>query len=200
MWTEELSHHFKGYYAGNLSKVTFGGWCRWRRRWDWRWCCCCCCYQVASVVSDSVRPHRRQPARLHSPWDSPGKNTGVACHFLLQCVKVKSESEVTQVLQPYLTLRNPMDYSPTGSFVHGIFRQEYWNRLTDIYICIESTCNTGDINSIPGSGWSPGRGNNNPLQYSCLGNPMDRESWRAIFFEVTKVRHDLETIYTHTYI
>ena len=46
----------------------------------------------ASVVSDSVRPHRRQPTRLRRPWDSPGKNTGVGCHFLLQCLKVKSES------------------------------------------------------------------------------------------------------------
>ena len=57
-------------------------------------CCCCCC--VASVVSDSVRPHRWQPTRLPCPWDSPGKNTGVGCHFLLQCMKVKSESEVAQ--------------------------------------------------------------------------------------------------------
>ena len=55
-------------------------------------CCFCCC--VASVISDSVRPHRRQPTRLPRPWDSPGKNTGVGCHFLLQCMKVKSESEV----------------------------------------------------------------------------------------------------------
>ena len=47
---------------------------------------------VASVVSDSMRPHRQQPTRLHHPWDSPGKNTGVGCHFLLQCMKVKSES------------------------------------------------------------------------------------------------------------
>ena len=59
-------------------------------------CCCCCCYEVASVVSDSVRPHRRQPTRLPHPWDSPGKNTGVGCHFLLQCMRVKSESEVAQ--------------------------------------------------------------------------------------------------------
>ena len=55
---------------------------------------CCCCY-VASVVSDSVRPHSWQPTRLPCPWDSPGENTEVGCHFLLQCVKVKSESEVT---------------------------------------------------------------------------------------------------------
>ena len=52
--------------------------------------------KVASVVSDSVRRHRRQPTRLPRPWDSLGKNTGVGCHFLLQCMKVKSESEVAQ--------------------------------------------------------------------------------------------------------
>ena len=72
-----------------------------------------------SVVSDSVRPHRQQPTRLLSPWDSPGKYTGVGCHFLLQCMKVQSESEVTQSC---LTLRNPMDCSPPGSSVHGIFQ------------------------------------------------------------------------------
>ena len=78
---------------------------------------CCCC--IASVVSDSVRPHRWQLTRLPRPWDSPGKNTGVGCHFLLQCMKVKSESEV---LQSCLTLRNPMDCSLPGSSVHGIFQ------------------------------------------------------------------------------
>ena len=66
-----------------------------------------------------MRPHRRQPIRLLRPWDSPGKNTGVGCHFLLQCMKVKSEREVTQSC---LTLRDPMDRSPPGSSVHGIFQ------------------------------------------------------------------------------
>ena len=69
------------------------------------YCCCCCCY-VASVVSDSVWPHRWQPTRLPCPWDSPGKNTGMGCHFLLQCMKAKSESEVTQSC---LTLCDPID-------------------------------------------------------------------------------------------
>ena len=78
-----------------------------------------CCCQVASVVSDSVRPHRRQPTRLLRPWDSPGKNTGVGCHFLFQCMKVESESEVAQSC---LTLSNPMDCSPPGSSIHGIFQ------------------------------------------------------------------------------
>ena len=80
-------------------------------------CCCCCC--VASVVSDSVRPHRRQPTRLPHPWDSPGKNTGVGCHFLLQCMRVKSESEITQSCP---TPSDPIDCSLPGSSVHGIFQ------------------------------------------------------------------------------
>ena len=70
-------------------------------------------------MSDSVRPHRWQPTRLPHPWDSPDKNTGVSCHFLVQCMKVKSESEVAQSCP---TLRDPMDWSPPGSSVHGIFQ------------------------------------------------------------------------------
>ena len=67
----------------------------------------------------TLRPHRRQPTRLLHPWDSPGKNTGVGCHFLLQCMKVKSESEVAQSCS---TLRDPMDCSLPGSSVHGILQ------------------------------------------------------------------------------
>ena len=74
---------------------------------------------VASVVSDPVRPHRRQPTRLPRPWDSPGKNHWSGCHFLLQGMKVKSESEVAQACP---TLSDPMDCSPPGSSVHGIFQ------------------------------------------------------------------------------
>ena len=70
-------------------------------------------------MSNSVRPHRRQPTRLRCPWDSPSKNTGVGYHFLLQCMKVKSESEVSQSC---LTLSDPMNCSPPGSSVHGIFQ------------------------------------------------------------------------------
>ena len=66
-----------------------------------------------------MRPHRQQPTRLHRPWDSPGKNTGVGCHFFLQYMKVKSESEVAQA---YPTLSDPMDCSLPGSSVHGIFQ------------------------------------------------------------------------------
>ena len=80
---------------------------------------------IAAVAANShqlcptVRPHRWQPTRLLRPWDSPGKNSGVGCHFLYQCMKVKSESEVTQSC---LTLRDPMDGSPPGSPAPGILQ------------------------------------------------------------------------------
>ena len=66
-----------------------------------------------------MQPHRWQPIRLPCPWDSPGKNTGVGCHFLLQCMKVKSESEVAQSCS---TLSDPMDCSLPGSSTQGIFQ------------------------------------------------------------------------------
>ena len=70
-------------------------------------------------MSNSVKPHRWQPTRLPCPWDPPGKNTGVGCHFLLQCMKVKSKREVAQSCR---TLSDPMECSPPGSSIHGIFQ------------------------------------------------------------------------------
>ena len=70
-------------------------------------------------MSDSVQPHRRQPTKLPHPWDSLGKNTGVGCHFLLQCMKVKSQSEVAQSCP---TLSDPVNCSLPSSSVHGIFQ------------------------------------------------------------------------------
>src|SRR5574340_5438 len=70
-------------------------------------------------MSDSVRPPGRQPTRPRSPWGSLGKNTGVGCHVLLQCMKVKSESEFAQSCP---TLSDPMDCSLPGSSIHGIFQ------------------------------------------------------------------------------
>ena len=84
-----------------------------------RWISCCCYCSFASVMSDSMWPHRWQPTRLPRPWDSPGKNAGVGCHFLLQCMKVKRESEVTQSCP---TPSDPMDCSLPGSSVHRIFQ------------------------------------------------------------------------------
>ena len=76
-------------------------------------------------LGDPVRPHRRQPTRLPHPWDSPGKNIGVGCHFLLQCMKVKRESEVAQSCP---TPSDPMDCSLPGSSVHGIFQARVLER------------------------------------------------------------------------
>ena len=77
-------------------------------------------------MSDSVRPHRQQPTRLRRPWDSPGKNCGVGCHFLLQCMQVKSESESEAV-------SDPMDCSLPGSSIHGIFQARVleWGATAD---------------------------------------------------------------------
>ena len=72
-----------------------------------------------SVVSNSVQPHGWQPTRLPHPWDYPGNNTGAGCHFLFQCMKVKSESEIAQ---SFPTLRDPMDCSPPGSPIPGILQ------------------------------------------------------------------------------
>ena len=101
------------------------------------WLAAPCCW-VTSVVSDSVWPHRQQPTRLPRPWDSPGKNTGVGCHFLLQCMKVKNESEVAQWC---LTLSDPMDCSPPGSSIHGIFQARVleWGAIAFSYCSLEPT-------------------------------------------------------------
>ena len=124
---------------------------------------------VASVVSDSVPPHRRQPTRLPHPWDSPGKNTGVGCHFLLQCMTVKSESEVAQSCP---TLGDPMDHSLPGSSAHGIFQAR--------------VLEWGAIAFSSGSGRSPEKRNGYHLLYSYQENSMDRGAWQAIAHGVTK--------------
>ena len=117
-------------------------------------------------MSDSVRPHRQQPTRLPRPWDSPGKNTGVGCHFLLQCRKVISESEVAQWCP---TPRDPMDCGLQGSSVHGICQA----RVLE-WSAIAFSVNAGNTGSIPESGRSPGERNVNPLQYSCLESSGQR--------------------------
>ena len=108
-------------------------------------------------MSDSVRPHRRQPTRLCRPWDSPGKNTGVGCHFLLQCMKVKSESEDAQ---SYPTLSDPMDCSLPGSSIHGIFQARV---LEWVAIAFSTSSLTRDQTQVSALGvqslshWLPGK-------------------------------------------
>ena len=81
-------------------------------------------------MSDSVQPHRWEPARLPRPWDSPDKNSEVDCHFLLQCMTVKSESEVAQYC---LTLSDPMDCSLSGSSIHVIFQARVLEWVTSAF-------------------------------------------------------------------
>ena len=90
-------------------------------------------------MSDSVQLHRWQPTRLPRSWDSPGKNTGVGCHFLLQSMQVKSESELAQLC---LTLSDPMDCSLPGSSAHGIFQARVleWGAIDP-----QLSCNIGPI-------------------------------------------------------
>ena len=107
-------------------------------------------------MSDSVQSHRWPPTRLLCPWDSPGKNTGVGCHFLLQCMKAKSESEVTESCP---ILSDPMDCSLPGSSIHGIFQARVleWGAIAQAnfigltnctqectlrtkFICMQGTC------------------------------------------------------------
>ena len=97
-------------------------------------------------MSDPVRPHRWQPTRLPRPWDSPGKSTGVGCHFLLQCMKVKSESEVAQLCP---TLSDPMDCSPPGSSVHGIFQARVLEWGAVAFSIAASCCSVASVVSDP---------------------------------------------------
>ena len=83
-----------------------------------------------------MRPHRRQPTRLPRPWDSPGKNTGVGCHFLLQCMKVKGESEGAQSC---LTVSDPTDCSLPGSSIHGIFQAKVLEWGAIAFSLVEAT-------------------------------------------------------------
>ena len=107
---------FFGIYPNDLFLVLY-------RNWSTGGCSSSAAAAAAAAKSLQSCPtlcdHRSQPTRLPRPWDSPGKNTGVGCHFLLQCMKVKSESEVAQSC---LILSDPMDCSPPGSSVHGIFQ------------------------------------------------------------------------------
>ena len=132
-----------------------------------------------------MRPHRRQPTRLLRPWDSPGKNTGVGCHFLLPCMKVKSESEVTQSC---LTLSDPMDCSPPGSSIHGIFHVAL--------MVVNLPANAGDIRGadlIPGLGRSPGGGHGDPLESHGQRSLVGYGPWGC------RVRHDSSDLaFTHT--
>ena len=125
-----------------------------------------------------MRPHGWQPTRLPCPWDSPGKNTGVGCQFLLQCMKVKSESEVAQSCP---ALRDPMDHSPPDSSIHGIFQA----RVLECGAIVFSRPNPSEAeNLIPdNSNWTKGQNvtssllRANPGAYMWEAGPGETSCW-----------------------
>ena len=142
--------------------------------------------------------------RLPRPWDSPGKNTRVGCHFLLQCMKMKSEKEVAQLC---LTPSHPMDCSLPGSSLHGIFQARVLESgaiafSTQVVLVVKnSPANAGQIKDaglIPGLQRSPGGRHGNPVQYSCLENPRDRRAWWATIHRVEKSQTQLMQLNTHS--
>ena len=135
---------------------------------------------------DSVQPHRQQPTRLPCLWDSPGKNAGVGCHFLLQCMKVKSESEVTQLCP---TLRNPTDCSPPGSSAHGIFQARVleWGAIAFSKSLTTVSQSMGETPELRKAANRPGRASGNNI-ISCekaglfLSSFLSLDSFKEIVF------------------
>ena len=128
-----------------------------------------------------MRPHRRQPTRLPHPWDSPGKNTGVGCHFLLQCMKVKSKSEVTQSCP---TLSDPMDCSLPGSSIHGIFQARVLEWVA--------------ISSSKGSSW-PRHWTH--ISVSCIGRWIlyHWATWEGLFYLLLFLSINSSAFYLQTH-
>ena len=127
-------------------------------------------------MSTSLQPHGLYPARLLCPWYSPGKNTGVDCHFLLWGILQ------TQGSNPCL-LHCRWD-------LHWVSHQwglRQGNYIFPLVLKKNLRANVGDTGLIPGSERSPGGGHGNTLQYTCLENPMDRGTWRAIVHRVAKI-------------
>ena len=102
-------------------------------------------------MSDSVRPHRRQPTRLPCPWDSPGKNTGVGCHFLLQCMKVVVQMHKLKSLSRVQLLATPGTVAYQAPLSMGFSRQEYWSGLP-----FPSPLNGHEFEQTPGDGEGQG--------------------------------------------
>ena len=125
-----------------------------------------------------LRTRGLQSARLLCPWNSPGKKTGVGCHFLLWGIFPTQGSNLRHLhwQAGSLPLRQPG--KPNASIINRLYGSEVK----------ASASNAGDLGSSPGSGRSPGEGNDNPLQYSCLENPMDGEAQQGTVHGVAKSR------------
>ena len=136
-------------------------------------------------MSDSVWPQRWKPTRLPRPWDSPGKNTGVGCHFLLQCMKVKSEREVAQLCP---TLSDPMDYSLLGSSIHGIFQARVleWGAIafskSQVSHCISGSVKSGHSRLGVLSKW----GKSCPRTPIHFDHNQTAKGWKVVWLCVQK--------------
>ena len=117
-------------------------------------------------MSDSVQPHSRQPTRLPRPWDSPGKNTGVGCHLLLQCMNVKSLSRVQLLATPWTTDHHNKAPISVNLVTYILF-------VFPVHVKVMFTLSYD---------------NGTPLQYFCLENPMDGGAWKAAVHGVAKGR------------
>ena len=125
-------------------------------------------------MSDSVRPRRRQPTRLPRPWDSPGKNTGVGCHFLLQCMKVKSGSEVAQLCP---TLSDPMGCSQPGSSVHGILQARILEWVAIPFSRVSSQLkDQTQVSCIAGGFFLPSKPQGSPRKLKRVAYPLSSGS------------------------
>ena len=163
---------------------------------------CCCCCQVASVVSDSVRPHTRQPTRLPRPWDSPGKITGVGCNFLPQCIKVKNESEVAPAQIQLRSLHESRYYfdgmywrrqwHPTPVLLPG--KSHAWRSLVGCSPWGREESDTTERLHFHFSLSCTGEENGNLLQCSCLENPRDGGTWWAAVYGVAQSRTRLKQL------
>ena len=154
-------------------------------------------------MSDSVRPHRQQPTKLLCPWDSPGKNTGLGYHFLLQCMHAcLVTSVVSNSVRPYgqqpTRLLCPWDSlgknTGVGCFPSPIVKFRGSQKLYMGFLCglagKKSACNVGDLGAVPGLGRSPGGGRGNPFPYSCLENPHRQRSLVGFSPWGRRVGHD----------
>ena len=150
-------------------------------------------------------------SRLFCPWDSPGKNTRVGCHFLLQGIFPTQGSYPCLLHWPVSSLplshqgKQDLKSASTKARAQGIYRvtNEAW--LEGLRYGLPwwlsgkeiRPANARDAGSVPGLGWSPEKGNGNPLQYSCLENPMNRGAWRATSMGSQSVGHELATEHVH---
>ena len=163
-------------------------------------------------------PYGLWPARLLCPWNSPGKNTGVGCHALLQGIFLIQGSNPRLLCRLHRYVGS-LPLSPPAKLCRSLLVIDSYFIYRSVYMSIpvfqfitpthplvgfpggsvvkNPMANARDVGSIPGSGRSPGEGNGKTLQYSCLENPMDRGAWRATVHGVEKCQTRLKRLRTN---